>query len=190
MDAVLGKNVWDTMKAQYIQKRRWAWGIEHLPYLMEKFFSTRGQLTLYQRIIHPFRTFEGHVSWSTSSLLIALGGWMPLLLNPDFRMTVLAFNLPVLARNLLSITWVGVLISAIVAQGLLPPMPKHFPKWKRLEMIIQWIFVPISGVIFGSIPALDAETRLMLGKYLGFAVTTKERKHEAHGMLEDKSALA
>lgn len=190
MDAVLGKDVWDTLKAQYIQKRRWAWGIEHLPYLMEKFFSTRGQLTFYQRIIHPFRTFEGHVSWSTSSLLIALGGWMPLLLNPDFRTTVLAFNLPVLARDLLSITWVGVLISAIIAQGLLPPMPKHFPRWKRLEMVLQWVFVPISGVIFGSIPALDSETRLMLGKYLGFAVTAKERKHEAHGMLEDKSALA
>ncbi|MBN2585624.1 hypothetical protein JXA59_03195 [Patescibacteria group bacterium] len=189
MDAVLGKNVWDTMKAQYVQKRRWAWGIEHLPYLMEKYFSTRGQLTWYQRIIHPFRTFEGHVSWSTSSLLIALGGWMPLLLNPEFRTTVLAFNLPVLARNLLSITWVGVVISVIVAQGLLPPMPKHFPRWKRLEMILQWIFVPISGVIFGSIPALDAETRLMLGKYLGFAITAKERKQEVHGILEDKSAL-
>ena len=190
MDAVLGKNVWDTLKAQYIQKRRWAWGIEHLPYLMEKFFSTRGQLTLYQRIIHPYRTFEGHVSWATSSLLIALGGWMPLLLNPEFRTTVLAFNLPVLARNLLSFTWLGVLISAIIAQGLLPPMPKNFPRWRRLEMILQWIFVPISGVIFGSIPALDAETRLMLGKYLGFAVTSKERRRETREILEDKSALA
>jgi hypothetical protein len=110
-------------------------------------------------------------------------------LNPDFRTTVLAFNLPVLARDLLSITWVGVLISAIIAQGLLPPMPKNFPNWRRLEMILQWVFVPISGVIFGSIPALDAETRMMLGKYLGFAVTAKERKREAHGVLDDKSAL-
>ena len=190
MDAVLGRDAWDTLRAQYIQKRRWAWGIEHLPYLMEKFFSTRGQLTLYQRILHPFRVFEGHVSWSTSSLLIALGGWMPLLLNPNFRTTVLASNLPVLARDLLSITWIGIVISAVVAYGLLPPMPKGYPKWKRLEMLLQWVLVPISGVVFGSIPALDAETRLMLGKYLGFHVTHKERKHDTHGMLEDKSALA
>ncbi len=176
MDAVLGKTAWDTIKAQYIQKRRWAWGIEHFPYLMEKFFSTRKQLSFKERIIHPFRVFEGHVTWATASLLIVLGGWMPLLLNPDFRMTVLAFNLPVLARDLLSITWIGVIISAAIAYSLLPPRPKRYNKFKNIEMLAQWILVPISGIFFGSIPALDAETRLMLGKYLGFTVTHKERK--------------
>lgn len=176
MDAVLSKSWWGTLRAQYIQKRRWAWGIEHFPYLMEKFFSTRGQLTLKQRIIHPFRTLEGHVSWATSSLLIALGGWMPLLLNENFRTTVLAFNLPVLARNMLSITWVGVIVSTFISFALLPPRPKKYSKFKNIEMILQWVLVPISGIFFGSIPALDAETRLMLGKYMGFAVTHKERK--------------
>jgi len=178
MDAVLGKDVWDTIKAQYIQKRRWAWGIEHFPYLMEKFFSTRGQLSFKERIIHPFRTFEGHVSWATSSLIIALGVWWPLLLNADFRMTVLAFNLPYLARVLLSITWIGVVISAMIAYKLLPPRPKQYNKYKNIEMLAQWLLVPISGIFFGSIPALDAEMRLLFGKYLGFAVTAKERKSQ------------
>jgi len=176
MDAVLGKSWWDTLRAQYIQKRRWAWGIEHFPYLMEKYFSTRGQLTWMQRVIHPFRTLEGHVSWATSSLLIALGGWMPVILNPDFRMTVLAFNLPILARDMLSLTWVGVIISTFISFALLPPRPTKYSRWKNAEMLVQWILVPISGIFFGSLPALDAETRLMLGKYLGFAVTHKERK--------------
>lgn len=178
MDAVLGKSWWGTLKAQYIQKRRWAWGIEHFPYLMEKYFSTRRQLTWMQRAIHPFRTLEGHVSWATSSLLIALGGWMPLLLNDNFRMTVLAFNLPVLARNILSITWIGVIISTWISFSLLPPRPKKYGKFKTVEMLLQWVLVPISGIFFGSIPALDAETRLMFGRYLGFAVTHKERKNQ------------
>lgn len=176
MDAVLAKNVWGTIKAQYIQKRRWAWGIEHFPYLMQKFFSTKGKLSFKERIIYPFRTFEGHISWATSSLIIALGGWWPLLLNEDFRMTVLAFNMPYLARILLSITWLGVVISVIISYQLLPPRPKRYSKYKNIEMIAQWILVPISGIFFGSIPALDAETRLMFGKYLGFAVTDKVRK--------------
>jgi hypothetical protein len=187
MDAVLGKNLWDTLKAQYIQKRRWAWGIEHFPYLIEKFFSKRGQMTWQERIIHPFRVYEGHVSWATSSLVIALGGWMPLLLNPNFRMTVLAFNLPVLARDLLSLTWLGIIVSAFVSYKLLPPRPKSYSKWKNVEMLLQWILVPISGIFFGSIPALDSETRLMLGKYLGFAVTHKERKSDAAGILAEEA---
>ncbi len=176
MDAVLGKTYWGTLKAQYIQKRRWAWGIEHFPYVMEKFFSMRHQMTLYQRIIHPFRIFEGHISWATSSLLVALGGWVPILINIDFRSSILAYHLPVLARDLLSITWLGIIISTIISFQLLPPRPAKYGKTKVVEMVLQWVLVPISGIIFGSIPAIEAETRLMLGKYLGFQVTHKERK--------------
>lgn len=190
MDAVLGKTYWQTLKAQYIQKRRWAWGIEHFPYVMEKFFSTRSQMTLYQRIIHPFRIFEGHISWATSSLLVALGGWVPILININFRSNILAYHLPVLARDLLSITWIGIIISTVVSFQLLPPRPAKYGRVKILEMMLQWILVPISGIIFGSIPAIDAETRLMFGKYLGFHVTEKERKSAFVPSAVDKTAVS
>jgi hypothetical protein len=190
MDAVLGKTYWQTLKAQYIQKRRWAWGIEHFPYVMEKLFSTRNQMSLYQRIVHPFRIFEGHISWATSSLLIALGGWVPILVNINFRSNILAYHLPVLARDLLSITWIGIIISTIISFQLLPPRPAKYGKVKILEMMLQWVLVPISGIIFGSIPAIDAETRLMFGKYLGFHVTEKERKSVFVPSAVDKTAVS
>jgi hypothetical protein len=190
MDAVLGRTYWTTLQAQYIQKRRWAWGIEHFPYVVEKFFTTRGQLSWYQRILHPFRILEGHVSWATSSLLIALGGWMPILLNLDFRSTIIAYHLPILARDLLSLTWVGIIISTVISFQLLPPRPKKYGPLKMVEMLVQWVMVPISGIIFGSIPAIDAETRLMLGKYLGFHVTDKERKTAFTPSAVDKTAIS
>ncbi|MDD5606065.1 MAG: hypothetical protein PHR51_01955, partial [Patescibacteria group bacterium] len=190
MDAVLSKSYWQTLKAQYLQKQRWAYGIEHFPYAMQKFFSTRGQLTFYQRIIHPFRMLEGHVSWSTSSLLIALGGWMPILLNIDFRSSILAYHLPVLARDLLSLTWVGIIISTVISMQLIPHKPKQYGKAKWLEMVLQWVLVPISGIFFGSIPAIDAETRLMLGKYIGFRVTEKERKTKFEPKAVDKTVVS
>jgi hypothetical protein len=190
MDAVLGKTFWETMKAQYIQKRRWAWGIEHFPYTVEKFFSTRNQMSWYQRVLHPFRIFEGHISWASSSLLIALGGWLPILVNMDFRSNILAYHLPVLARDLLSITWLGIVISTIISFKLLPARPAKYGKIKVLEMVLQWVLVPISGIIFGSIPAIDAETRLMFGRYLGFHVTDKERKTAFNPSAVDKTVVS
>lgn len=176
MDAVLGINYWETIKGQYIQKRRWAWGIEHFSYVVGKFFEKRGKMTLYQRIIHPFRIYEGHISWATSSLVIALGGWLPLILSADFRSSILAYHLPVLASYLLSLTWIGIGLQAFIAIKILPPKPAKYGKLKFLEMFVMWGLMPFSGILFGSIPALDAETRLMLGKYLGFHVTDKQRK--------------
>jgi hypothetical protein len=176
MDAVLGKDYWDTMRAQYIQKRRWAWGIEHFSYTVETFITMRGALSFYQRWIHPYRIYVGHVAWGTASLLIAMGAWMPILLNSDFRSSILAYHLPVLARDLLSLTWLGIVLQAGIAMQLLPPRPAKYGKTKALEMLAMWVLMPISGILFGSLAAIDAETRLMFGKYLGFHVTSKQRR--------------
>ena len=176
MDAVLGKNWWDTMVAQYIQKRRWAWGIEHFPYVIEKFFTKKKEISFYDRAVQVSRVYFGHISWATASLLIALGAWMPVWLNSSFRSSILAYHLPVLARDLLSLTWLGIVMQASIAMQLLPPRPAKYGKTKFLEMILQWVLMPISGILFGSFAAIDAETRLMFGKYLGFHVTAKERR--------------
>lgn len=175
MDAAAGSSFWSSIKNQYYQKRRWAWGMENFPYLVMESIKHK-EIPFWNRFILIFRLFKGTVEWSTASLLIAFGGWMPLLLNYDFRQSVLAYNLPLMARNILMTTWIGIFISAAIGFVLLPPKPKRYSFFKYFELIIQWIFVPITGIFFGSIPALDAQTRMILGGRfrLGFWVTPKK----------------
>jgi len=71
---------------------------------------------------------------------------------------------------------IGMIISSIISLLILPPKPKKLSKFKNLSIILQWLFLPITLIIFGGIPSLDAQSRLMLKKYLGFWVTEKVRK--------------
>jgi len=71
---------------------------------------------------------------------------------------------------------VGLVFTAIIATNLLPPRPLYYSRFKYIWMVLQWLLFPINMILFGSIPALDAQTRLALGRYLGFWHTPKARK--------------
>jgi hypothetical protein len=109
-------------------------------------------------------------------MIFALG-WLPLFLGGDaFNRTMLSYNLPRLTRVLMSTATIGLFLSAFYTLKLLPPKPKKYSSKKYIWMILQWILVPIATIVFGSIPALISQTRLMFGKYMGFWVTPKEKK--------------
>jgi hypothetical protein len=118
----------------------------------------------------------GFHSWATNALIIAVIGWMPLILGGDrFRATVLSTNLPFVSRTLMIIAMVGLLFSSVISTLLLPPRPKNYNIFKKLFLLLEWALLPVTIIIFGSVPGLEAQTRLMFGKYLGFFVTPKKR---------------
>ncbi|MEK7143180.1 MAG: glycosyltransferase family 2 protein [Patescibacteria group bacterium] len=173
MDAVLAENFWQTLKNQYLQKRRWFYGVEHFPYVVTQSLEKK-QIALLDRLVKIYRLFEANYSIATASIYLAVIGWLPIVFGPGFRETVLAQNLPIIIRGLLGFTWLGLVTSMIISTLLLPPRPQGFRKRKYLEMISQWILIPITAIFFSSIPAIDAQTRLMFGKYMTFRVTQKK----------------
>lgn len=92
-----------------------------------------------------------------------------------FHETVLSYNLPILVRNLLSFAMLGLVVSAFVSFSLIPPRPKDKSRFVYVILFLQWILVPFTMIVFSAIPGLDAQTRLMLGKYMGFWITPKGR---------------
>lgn len=173
MDAVYGANFVESIKNQYLQKRRWAYGIEHLPYVVTESIKHK-RISLYDRLVKIYRLIEGAFSWSTASIYIGVVGWLPVWFSPEFRDTVIAQNFPVLARELLMVTWIGLIVSVIYSMKLLPKRPPGYGKTKVLEMIVQWILIPFTAILFSSFPAIDAQTRLLFGKYLTFWTTPKK----------------
>jgi len=176
MDAVLAKNLFRTIINQYKQQRRWSWGAENIPYLFYGFLKNK-KIPLFEKFRHSFNIIEGFWSWAVCALLIFFLGWLPLVLGGEnFNTTLLSYNLPRLTRNLMTLAMIGMIVSTIVSMLILPPRPKNYGKLKNLSMIFQWLILPLTLIIFGSFPALDAQVRLIFGKYLGFWVTEKTRK--------------
>jgi hypothetical protein len=176
MDANLDNNLWRTIKSIYKQQRRWAWGVENLPYVLFGFIKNKA-ISLHDRMRFTGILLEGFWSWATNPIMIFLLGWLPVIIGGRyFQNTILSYNLPILTRDLMTLAMLGLVVSAAIFLSLLPPRPVGFTWRSIFFMIIQWVFVPLTVTIFGAIPALDAQTRLMFGRYMGFWVTPKHRQ--------------
>ena len=177
LDAVLAPTYWKTIKNQYKQKRRWAYGIENFPVIMRALWPDK-KITLIKKFQIAFEMLEGHHSWATASFILALLGWLPLIIGgPQFNESVMAHNLPFFTRYLMILAMGGLVVSMFLSFLLLPPRPAKYSRKRYIYMFLQWFLVPITGPILGALPAVDSQTRILIKKYFGeFWVTEKMRK--------------
>ncbi|MDP2933450.1 MAG: glycosyltransferase family 2 protein, partial [bacterium] len=177
LDAVVLGSYFKSLVGQYKQNRRWAWGIVDFPYLLNGFRKHK-KLPLWKKFLYSYRLFEGHYFWATAAVVIAVLGWLPLFLGGSrFDNQVFANNLPQVTGTIMTVSTFFLIFFVVLYFTLLPKRPKASSKLNTLAMAAQWIFVPISSILFGAIPAIDAQTRLLLGKYMEFWVTPKVRKN-------------
>lgn len=178
MDANVAPTFWATAKNIYKQQRRWAWGAENIPYIMQGFKKIKG-ISFWKKLNWIFHKIEGFHSWATNAILIFALGWLPILLGGEnFNDTLLSFNLPSITRIIMTFASIGIVSSAVLGMALLPERPEWFKFRHKVLYVIQWALLPFTMIIFGAIPAIEAQTRLALGgKFrLGFWVTPKSRK--------------
>lgn len=179
MDSVDSINYVSSLRALYKQMRRWAWGVENFPYLLEKTLPDT-QMPFRIKASYVFKQLEGMYTWATAPMLITLLGQLPFLFaSEEFRSFAVFQNSPFTLQRLMQFALIGAFVSAGVALTLLPKRPQNISRpYAAAIMILQWVLLPVTFVIFGSIPAIDAQTRHMLGGRfrLGFNVTAKIRR--------------
>jgi len=175
MNTVYMGNFWQSLINQYKQMRRWAWGVEHLPYMMKE-FKKHPQMPKKRKFYYFWNQAEGTYSWATAPILIFVLGRLPLVFaDKAVQTSVVSQNAPIILEWLMNIAMLGLIINAIISTIVLPQKPANKSWLYYPIMIIQWILFPITMIFFGSMPATDAQTRLMLGgKFkLNFWVTEK-----------------
>jgi hypothetical protein len=178
MDANVARTFWGTMLNLYKQQRRWAWGSENIAYVFSA-FRKNNKISRRVKLFWKFHIIEGFHSWATNSIMIFALGWLPILIGgQNFRVTLLAYNLPNITQWILTGASFGIVTTAAMSLFLLPPKPEGFRWYHYFYYFISWILMPITLTIFGAFPAIDAQTRLALsGRWrLDFWVTPKHRK--------------
>lgn len=173
-DAVLDINLWKTFKNQYLQLKRWAYGVEHLPYVVTSYFKTTDIDFLKKTDMLLFAIW-GYLRWGTLALLITFGSMLIPLINPGYSQSVVAYNLPVVSSWILTAAFISLFSTIFVHEKTVPQRPRNWSIIQRVWSYIQWVLIPLILVSISTIPAIDAQTTLMLGKYLEFRTTVKAR---------------
>ncbi len=172
-DAVISDTLGATLKAQFVQLRRWDYGASDVAYVGVRLFSKERQMPFLPLFIKFMRLLDGHVTLAIMAPIVAFGGWVPMLLNLGSRGTV-AFNLPNVVGIIQMIAAVGILVTVFVSLRILPKRPEKYNSKRTLMMVLQWVLSPVIAIVYQSAAAFYAQTRLMLGNYMEkFDVTKK-----------------
>lgn len=175
MDIAASETFWKTVRDVYKQKRRWAWGVENFPIVMRAFLKDR-KIRFYDKLRYSLKLFEGHVSWATWGFLLTILAWIPTLsARGDFASSVLYYNTPYISRTIFHLASFSLIISIILSLALLPKKQVRHSLLKKISFALEWLSIPLILVFLSALPALDAQTRLMLGKRMEFWVSGKRR---------------
>jgi hypothetical protein len=187
-DAVLSETYRRTLKAQFMQLRRWAYGASDIPYVATRIFTKDRNVPLLPGLARLLRLIDGHVTLASISILVAVGGWVPLLVNSHAARDIAAHQLPEVISGIQQVAMVGLLITVFLGFKMLPPRPARYKRRRTLWMVLQWGLMPITAIVYSAASAFNAQTHLFLGKYLDSFDVTEKATHASVARARAKKA--
>lgn len=172
-DAVIEETFVRTLRAQFVQLRRWDYGASDVAYVGAYLFSKQRKMPFLPLFAKFMRLLDGHVTLAMMAPIVAFGGWVPMLLNLGSRGAV-AWNLPNVVGWIQTIAAVGLIVTVVMSLQILPKKPEKYKKKRHFVMILQWVLMPVVAIVYQSAAAFYSQTRLMMGRYMEkFDVTRK-----------------
>jgi cellulose synthase/poly-beta-1,6-N-acetylglucosamine synthase-like glycosyltransferase len=171
-DAPQSISLFRTLKNQYEQYKRWAWGVSDDPWIIKNYLLTPN-VPFVDKTMRLIFVIWSHFMWPVNWFIITIGLTLPTLINPAFGRTTLGYTVPKLSSYVLTVALIFLVVMLIFDNIYKPKRPKEFPLWRALLAPLEFVLMPVAGFFFTALPGLDAHTRLMLGKYIEYRVTEK-----------------
>ena len=173
IDAPEGKTYMAALKNRYEQCKRHAWGATDIPFAIQQAMKHK-EIPFLVRFFRVYKVVEAHLLWSTNWFILTLGAWLPAMINPFFKQTALSYNLPKISQWILTTCLLFLIVMIIIDRAIRPKPPKNEAgRWFGFLELIQWVLMPIAALFMAVLPAIESQTRLMLGKRLEYKVTDK-----------------
>jgi len=171
-DAAQSTGFFKTMRNQYLQVKRWAWGASDDAYIIKKWLTVKNT-PFWEKTIRCLHVLKDHFLWPVNWFAITIGANLPPLLNPQFQRTSLGKSLPQVASAILTLSLFSIVLIYFVDLKQKPAPKKGRRVLRWITSILELILLPVTGLIFSALPGIDAHTRLMLGRYIEYRVTEK-----------------
>lgn len=176
-DAVLAETYRKTIRAQFLQLRRWAYGASDIAYMADKGLRRDRTVPFWGFWARFLRLIDNHVSWAVSPLIITFGAWAPVIISADAQHSIVANELPQISSQLQFMAMFGLFITVFLTFKMLPPRPERYKRHRHIGMLLQWLFMPVTSICFGAAAAFYSQFRLFSGRYLDrFDITVKSVK--------------
>lgn len=191
LDSAQGATWLSGLGNRYVQLRRHAWGATDTGFLTDQLVSGNASGQVWFRF---WQVLHDHVLPVVGFGMAATLSFVPLLLGG--RTAGAGSGTPqgvallaLVVSGFFTVSTLTLLGSMAIDALRFPPAQRH-RGWFVLEMAKMWALLPVAGLAFGVLPALDAQTKLALGLPLEWKVTAKRLRHDDRSPHEPASASA
>src|SRR3989344_2447460 len=171
MDSPLSSTYINSLKNKYSQIRRWSYGASDDP-LFIKWWLTVPGVPFFKKTKILFHVLLDHFLWPANWFILTIATSVITLINPVFARTTIGYNLPIIARIILTSSLIALIIMVVIDYR---NRPKHLSRSKLRELMfpLEFVLMPIAGFFLNSLPALISHTQIMFGRKMEYKVTEK-----------------
>jgi len=171
--SIRGDGFLGAVSEQYVQILRWAWGASEIAHSLAAYarLGREGRKALRGPILNQVRSAT---EWSLAPIILVFGGLVPGFIDPWFAFTPFG---RVYAAAMVAITLISTafLVCTIWLERVIaPPRPEGELGLASLCRSATWFLSPAVSLVFGSLPALEAQTRLIINQRIAYVESRKE----------------